>query len=81
MKLVFPKSSEDRVKELSKDINIIADYVPDEEFNPAAVEFYIDSKGGNGGEMRTVDFIKINDDASPYVAAANGLPPEGLDTL
>lgn len=73
MRLVFPKSSEEAVKALSKDLTIAADYVPDEEFDPAKVEFYIDSMGSNRGEARQVDFDKINDDASRYVALAHGM--------
>jgi hypothetical protein len=58
MRLKFPKSSEATVKVLSKNINIIADYVPDAEFNHLTLEFKAEFNGGNR-EMNDGEMARI----------------------
>jgi hypothetical protein len=47
MRLKFPKSSEETVKSLSKDVTFVADYIPDEDYDPLKIKFEADFSGGN----------------------------------
>ena len=47
MRLKFPQGSEETVKCLSQDIAIVADYIPDSEFNHLTMPFQAKFNGGN----------------------------------
>ena len=47
LRLKFPLSSKQTVENLSKDIKVVADYIPDTEYNHLTIQFDADFTGGN----------------------------------
>jgi hypothetical protein len=47
MRLKFPQSSKETVESLSKNVVFVADYIPDEDYDPLKIKFEADFAGGN----------------------------------
>jgi len=70
MKLRFPESSRSKVESMSKDVKLVAEYIPDEQFDYLTTEVYVNHNGGNRAMTNEeVEETAKHGKVSPYTKA------------